>query len=124
MGKSLKLKGRTFGPLKVICRWGSQSGNMSWVYWCRWCGHVGKRLGGSLSRTPKCPRCKTEVSECRWKFLEPRPSSITRVMADSPLTAKTVRPLTSYSDWELCDLIDRVNTELGLRAERVMNGGT
>lgn len=55
---SPSMKGRVFGPLKVICRAGVQSKNVSWAYWCRCCGHHGHRLGVRLRRGGNaCPAC-------------------------------------------------------------------
>lgn len=73
MPDRLKIKGRCFGPLQVISKWGSRNGNISWVYWCRSCGHIGKKLGTHLvnGRGVRCPVCRERFKPRRITFQAP-----------------------------------------------------
>lgn len=57
-----KLENKVFGCLKILEQWGSQSGNIAWIYYCLHCGHMGKRLGTRFvnqeeMQAGKCPKC-------------------------------------------------------------------
>ena len=122
--KPLRLKGLSFGPLKVIQLWGSQSGNLAWVYHCRNCGHVGKRLGVTLRRTEqKCPKCKyykQRPDRGAWPFPRPNMEAVDALMAEVPAKTRIKPPglsrrLSNCTTAELNDLLDRVEAELEKR---------
>lgn len=124
---TLKLRGAVFGPLKVIQPWGSQSGNIAWVYHCRACGHVGKRLGVTLRRKEQaCPRCKFDRRRYKdgrgWPFPRPDMDAVEKLMESAPpLGAPRSNPpslskrLENCTTKELTDLIDRIEAELRKR---------
>jgi len=77
------LEGRCFGPLEVVCRAGSQSGNVCWIYWCRACDHHGHRLGTTLRRSgrkTRCPKCGAGYS-FQNKFEDFDPDKVLRAQA-------------------------------------------
>jgi len=125
--KPLKLKGVCFGPLKVIQPWGSQSGNLAWVYHCRNCGHVGKRLGVALrsagQRCPKCKYFKARPERGRWSYPRPDMEAVDALMADAPPWKARLNPpslsrrLSNCTTKELNDLLDRIEAELESRIE-------
>ena len=93
-----RFKGREFGALKVICLWGSQSGNLAWAYWCQACGHVGMRQAGKLNRGEfMCPRCGAVRKPARLHLRKPLDEALLAVLMSTapPLPPERRRkPLT------------------------------
>lgn len=69
------LAGMDFGPLRIVTLWGYQSSNAAWVYYCRACGHIGKRLGTHMVRRVRttCPKCN--AADRSGRSACPRPSA-------------------------------------------------
>lgn len=132
------LRGKVFGALKVICRWGPQSGNVAWVYWCRACGHVSKRLGITLVRAgsrTRCPSCKETGRRQNYPHGEPDPGLVGEIMEDAsdPPRARAkakapprrrpvgvTRRLARCTVTELSKLGERIRLELESRAGEVV----
>ncbi len=88
MGRALiNMTGKTFGPMKIICLWGVQSGNLAWIYWCRNCGSVSKRLGTTFrngQQGTKCPACLRSNSRGSWACPKPETVMVEILMQSKP----------------------------------------
>ena len=128
--------GRCFGPLQVAKRWGSQSGNIAWVYFCRLCGHVGKRLGTALKRgANSCPSCRYKADAPPgkgWPFKRADAKRLAAMMEAAP-PRKTGRKhppgftkrLKDCTTAELAVLLQTVDDELNRRgSESGSEGGS
>ena len=119
-----RLLGRRFGALKIIARWGSQSGNIAWAYYCLACGHVSKRLGAHLvSGRTTCPNCRA-MKAPPGPAIRPDPEKVKVVLADAPPARQlgycrpalsTNRRLTKCTTAELEALGARIAAELARR---------
>ena len=119
------LIGKLFGPLNVVKRWGSQSGNIAWVYFCRLCGHVGKRLGTALKRgASSCPSCRYNSDTPPgkgWPFKRADAKRLAAIMEAAPVKKGRKYPpgftkrLKDCTTAELSVLLQTVDDELNRR---------
>lgn len=127
-----KLAGKKFGPLEVVCAWGFQSTNLAWVYYCRACGHIGKRQGTQLvrdGRTTCCPACragrrpygrlaaKPPTKEELGNFFAHDPPSRQPPQTGGTAAAANNRDITNWPTSRLRTLADRIQSELTRRGD-------
>jgi hypothetical protein len=124
--------------LKVVKRWGVISGNVAWVFFCRRCGHHGRRAGTRLVKgDTRCPACRFQFNdshELDWLFKGPDPERVESVMKESPkpnLTVpgegkvRRVRAGRALEKWSYDDLIrtrDMILKEIERRREAAVKG--
>lgn len=123
--KRLMLKGRHFGPLCVLEFWGYQSSNGAWIYYCRSCGHIGKRLATHLLNHVRtnCPACKRDGGLRVARVKKPTKTELAAWLSlhgpnESQMPKRKLKRVTTrLENWDTESLI-----ALAERVEKILNG--